>query len=404
MNIAQIAPPWLTIPPNRYGGTENVIYHLVEELVSQGHNVTLFAPGDAKTSARHISFFPRSLSESGIPWPANLKAYYHLHKAVEQASNGDFDIVHTHLSSTTDMYIFPLMASLTIPHITTLHSHFPFDRAATSDWIGDADHYYMKWASKTPMIAISETARTQALAQFPLNFAGVVHYGVPLHVYRSLRGPREDFFVWLGRFSPEKGAHHAIQAAKQANVPLILAGIVDHSRKEAYDYFRKEIEPHLDGTRIRYIGPVTTAKKIKLFSRARGCLNPIACEEPFSMVMIEALALGCPVIAFAGGVACEIILHEETGFLVNTVDEMARAIPHIDEIDRQVLRMYVDRRFSAHVMARNYLRVYTNVIQDHKKSALSSLGDTTRVPPGHPANRYSAVAAKDILPLQTTYP
>ncbi len=122
------------------------------------------------------------------------------------------------------------------------------------------------------------------------------------------------------------------------------------------------------------------------------------------MVMIEALALGCPVIAFADGVACEIILHEETGFLVNTVDEMALAIPHIDEIDRQVLRMYVDRRFSAHVMARNYLRVYTNVIQDHKKSALSSLGDTTRVLPGHPANRYSAVAAKDILPLQTTYP
>ncbi len=373
MNIAQIAPPWLAIPPNHYGDTENVIYHLVEELVSQGHNVTLFAPGDAKTSARHISFFPRSLSESGIPRPANLKAYYHLHKAVEQVSNGDFDIVHTHLSSTADMYIFPLMASLTIPHVTTLHSLFPFDRAANNDWIGDADHYYMKWASKTPMIAISETARAQALAQFPLNFAGVVHYGVPLHVYCSLRVPREDFFVWLGRFVPEKGAHHAIQAAKLANVPLILAGIVDHSMH-------------------------------KLFARARGCLNPIACEEPFSMVMIEALALGCPVIAFAGGVACEIILHEETGFLVNTVDEMARAIPHIDEIDRQVLRLYVDRRFSAHVMARNYLRVYTNVIQDHKKSALSSLGDTTRVLPGPSVNRYSPVAVKDILPLQTTYP
>src|SRR5258707_13147420 len=118
-----------------------------------------------------------------------------------------------------------------------------------------------------------------------------------------------------------------------------MVGLVVHSIKEDGYYFRKGIEPHLDGTRIRYIGPVTTAKKIKLFARARGCLNPIACEEPFSMVMIEALALGCPVIAFAGGVACEIILHEETGFLVNTVDEMARAIPHIDEIDRQGLRI-----------------------------------------------------------------
>lgn len=404
MNIAQIAPPWLAIPPKHYGDTENVIYHLVEELVSQGHNVTLFAPGDAKTSARHVSFFPRSLCESGIPWQADLKAYYHLHQAVEQASNGDFDIVHTHLSTTADMYIFPLMASLTIAHVTTLHSHFPFDRSANSDWVGDADHYFMKWAAKTPMIAISESARTQALAQFPLNFAGVVHYGVPLHVYRSLRGPHENFFVWSGRFVPEKGAHRAIQAAKQANVPLILAGIVDHHIKEARDYFRKEIEPHLDGTRIRYIGPVTTSQKIKLFNRARGCLNPIAWEEPFSMVMIEALALGCPVIAFPCGAACEIILHEETGFLVNTVDEMARAIPHIDEIDRQALCLYVDRHFSAHAMARNYLRVYTNVIQNHKKSALSSLGDTTRVLPGPPVNRYLPVAVRDTLPLQNTYP
>src|SRR5260370_18019676 len=114
MNIAQIAPPWLAIPPNHHGDTENVIYHLVEELVSQGHNVTLFAPGDAKTSARHISFFPRSLSESGIPWPANLKAYYHLHRAVEQPINGGFDIFPTNLPSTTAIYILPLIDLLPI--------------------------------------------------------------------------------------------------------------------------------------------------------------------------------------------------------------------------------------------------------------------------------------------------
>src|SRR5258708_19923634 len=107
MNIAQIAPPWLAIPPNHHGDTENVIYHLVEELVSQGHNVTLFAPGDANTSARHFSFFPRSLSESGIPWPANLKSYYNFPKALEQSSNSHLDILHTHLSSTPPLYIFP---------------------------------------------------------------------------------------------------------------------------------------------------------------------------------------------------------------------------------------------------------------------------------------------------------
>jgi glycosyltransferase involved in cell wall biosynthesis len=125
MKIAHIAPPWIAIPPKNYGGTENVIYNLVEEQIAQGHDVALFAPGDAKTSAKHVSFFPASLLASGVPMQAHLKAYYHLHKAVEYIKEHDFDIVHTHLSSTTDMYIFPLTAPLTTPHVTTLHSNFP---------------------------------------------------------------------------------------------------------------------------------------------------------------------------------------------------------------------------------------------------------------------------------------
>src|SRR5437899_12165471 len=155
MKIGQIGPPWITIPPKNYGGTEIVIFNLVEEQVAQGHDVTLFAPGDAKTSAKHISFFQKSLIDSGIPWPAHLKAYYHLQKSLEFAR--EFDIIHTHLSSSSDLYIFPLTAPLATPHITTLHSRFPFDRVQS--WTGDADQFYMEWAPLVPMVAISEAAR-----------------------------------------------------------------------------------------------------------------------------------------------------------------------------------------------------------------------------------------------------
>jgi glycosyltransferase involved in cell wall biosynthesis len=128
LRIAQIAPPWITIPPKHYGGTENVIYHLVEELVARDHDVTLIAPGDSKTSAKLVSFYPKSLLQSGVPWTMHLKAFYHLHKAVDYLKKQRFDIVHTHLSSSSDMYLFPLMAHLGTPHVTTLHSVFPFDR------------------------------------------------------------------------------------------------------------------------------------------------------------------------------------------------------------------------------------------------------------------------------------
>src|SRR5437868_7849812 len=196
MRIAQIAPPWIPIPPKNYGGTESVLSALVEQQVAQGHDVTLFAPGDAKTSAKLVSFFPKSLLQEGVSWTMHLKAFYHLYKALEQVKEQDFDIVHTHLSTSTDMYIFPLTAALAVPHVTTLHSPFPFDRAS-SGWIGDADRYYMDWAPYVPMVAISESARAEV--PFDLDFVGVVHNGLDMRQFHPGDRKREDFFVWLGR-------------------------------------------------------------------------------------------------------------------------------------------------------------------------------------------------------------
>jgi glycosyltransferase involved in cell wall biosynthesis len=358
MKIAHIAPPWISIPPKHYGGTEIVLYNLIEEQVAQGHEVTLLAPGDAETSARLISFFSRSLLEVGIPWSAHLRAYYHFYKAVEYLKVHKFDILHTHLSSAADMYLFPLTAHLAVPHVMTLHSRFPFDRVGS--WIGDSDQYYMEWATLLPMVAISNAARDEV--PFRLNFVGVVHHGLSMQTFRPTGEPPENFFVWLGRIVPDKGTHLAIQAAKKAGVPLVLAGIIDHYLPESNDYFERLIRPEIDGQQVKYIGPVNLEQKIQLLSRARGLLNPIQWEEPFGMVMIEAMALGCPVITFLRGAASEIVVHRKTGFLAHDVDEMAQFISGVDTLSRSVVRAHAERHFSASVMAERYTSIYRKVM------------------------------------------
>ena len=387
MKIAHIAPPWITIPPKNYGGTEIVLYNLVEEQVAHGHDVTLFAPGDARTSARLISFFPHALIDAGVPWQGHLKAYYHLYKAVEYIKDHDFDIVHTHLSSSADMYLFPLTAHLAIPHVMTLHSHFPFDRVQS--WTGDADDCYMEWALSVPMIVISEHARTERT--LPLNVVGVVHHGLPLaHFQPTVKQP-ERFFVWLGRFVPEKGPHLAIEAAKKAGVPIVLAGTIDQHMQESVDYFEQVIKPHLNHQQVKYIGPVDMEQKIDLLSRARGLLNPIQWEEPFGMVMIEAMAVGCPVIAFARGAAPEIVADGRSGFLVHDVNEMAQCISRIDELDRMVVQAHAEHNFTAQAMAVKYTKVY-------KKIIASSIGKVTF--PIHPTKATSVLVLDRLASLR----
>jgi glycosyltransferase involved in cell wall biosynthesis len=284
------------------------------------------------------------------------------------------------------MYLFPLTAHLGTPHVTTLHSVFPFDRDAHSNRTGDADCFYMEWAPFLPMVAISESARQNV--PYPLNFVGVVHHGIYMQDFRPVKSRIGDNFVWLGRFMPEKGAHLAIEAAKRAQVPLVLAGIIDRHSKVSMDYFEQMIKPHIGKNQIKYIGPVNMQQKNNLFGRARGFLNPIEWEEPFGMVMIEAMAMGCPVISSARGAAPEIIVDGESGFLVNTVDEMVCAIKKIDKIDRVVLRTYVEQNFSSQTMAKNYIEIYKKVIQIHKQKVNSR--DTSvsirfvEVPTPHP--------------------
>ncbi|GCE17922.1 glycosyltransferase family 4 protein [Dictyobacter kobayashii] len=358
--------------PQNLGTTENVIYHLVEKLVDLGHEVTLFAPADARTSAKQISFIPKSLITEGVPWQANLKAYYHLHKSLEYIAEHDFDIVHTHLASSSDMYIFPLAAMMSMPHVTTLHEYFPFDRTV-DNWTGDADRYFMEWAQHVPLVATSECAREQvARLSKEARFAGIIHHGIQLKQYPITPQSGGDYFIWIGRFTYEAGAHLAIEAARRAHQPLILAGTKETYNRDAMDYYRHLVEPYIDGHDIRYLGPATNQNKLELLSQARALLNPIQWEEPFGVAMIEAMALGCPVISFQRGAAAEIISHGHTGFLAHDTSDITHYMSRIHELDRHAVREHVERYFSAQVMTEKYLTVYANVIAAHTYGTLST--------------------------------
>src|SRR5258706_2155149 len=223
------------------------------------------------------------------------------------------------------------------------------------------------------MIAISESARSEV--PYPLNFVGVVHHGLPMQQFVPSKRGVSDYFVWLGRFVSDKGTHHAIRVAKEAGVKLVLAGTIDRHLPDAENYFHTMVKPHVDNDQIKHIGPVNMKEKIRLLSRARGFLNPIEWEEPFGMVMIEAMALGCPVISFVRGAAPEIVVHRKTGFLVHDIEEMVKFIPRVDGIDRSVTREHVEKNFSAHAMAEKYIKVYKKVIRKKREAATYRYGE-----------------------------
>lgn len=384
MKIAQIAPPWIAIPEQPYGGMENVIYYLVEELQALGHEVTLFAPADARTSAKQVSFISRSLLNESDPWQANLKAYYHLHKSLEYIAEHDFDIVHTHLSTSGDMYIFPLTAEFATPHVTTLHSHFPCNRTLDR-WTTHADDHFMEWILRVPLVTISENAR--AHLHIDAHCIDTIHYGIPTD-QPATEGLQEEeqvgeYFVWMGHFTYEFGAHLAIEAARNAGVPLVLVGIKEPDNRDAMHYYRHMVEPflttnkreagmlHQPGQDIRVLGPLAEQPKTALLRHARALLHPVEYEEPSGLILMEAMAVGCPVITFAHGAAPEVVEQGQTGFIVQDLPDMVRAMRQVAALDRRTIRNSIERYFSVQTMAQNYQNLYAQILATHNRTRIT---------------------------------
>jgi glycosyltransferase involved in cell wall biosynthesis len=337
-----LAPPWISVPPPGYGGVEAVVGVLVEALVRQGHLVTLFcAPGSASSAEvvtlldrAHPDEIERSLYEADHV--ARAFAEIDLAPARER-----FDVVHDQCGFTALAMADRLETSL----VHTLHGPFTPSTAA----------FYAHHGHKAKLVGISAAQLRSA----PSGLRALDSIPNPIDLREwSLQEHKDDYVLWVGRMTPEKGPHRAIAAARAAGVPLILAGVIQPGQKAFFD---QEIAPHIDGDRVRFAGEVTGSIKSSLFAGARGLLMPIRWDEPFGMVMVEALACGTPVVAFPEGAACELVVEGKTGFLVEDEARMAAAIDHLPSIAPRDCRAWVADHCDADVVAAAYERTYRSM-------------------------------------------
>lgn len=339
MRIAQVAPLIESVPPAGYGGTERVVSYLTEELVQQGHEVTLFASGDSQTSARLVPSTPRALRlAEGVVDPMA-----HMIVQLEQvaAEAERFDLIHWHL----DYFHFPLSRRLGVPHVTTLHGRLD---------IADIQAVYDEFTDM-PLVSISDDQRT------PLpqgRWAGTIHHGLPAGEFEPRYEPG-GYLAFLGRISPEKRADRAIEVARRAGMPLRIGAKVDDADRA---YFEENIEPLLGHDHVEWAGEVGGIDKADLLGGAAALLFPIDWAEPFGLVMIEAMAHGTPVIAYRSGSVPEVIDDGVSGFIVESIEESLAAVARLGELDRRAVRERFEQRFTAERMTRNYVDLYAELV------------------------------------------
>jgi glycosyltransferase involved in cell wall biosynthesis len=341
MHIAQVAPLAESVPPSLYGGTERVIHWLTEDLIEQGHQVTLFGTGDSKTSAKLIPVWPRALRLGRPRSDPIVAAATALEILSLHASK--FDIIHSHV----DWCYLPLLTRLGVPFVTTLHGRL--------DIFGVPELIDM--LPQAPFVSISDNQRS------PLpnaNWAATIYHGFPPDWLHPSFGCGE-YLAFLGRLAPEKGPEPAIRIARAANMELRIAAKIPRRER---GYFADRLQPMIDGNQTRLIGEVNDHSKQEFLGRAAALLFPIDWPEPFGLVMIEAMACGTPVIAFRRGSVPEVIEHGVSGFIVENEAEAIQAVRRLPELDRRKVRAAFERRFTSSEMAGRYVNCYKKILAE----------------------------------------
>lgn len=351
LKIAQIAPLWFPIPPKKYGGIERIVHFLTKELVKRGHDVTLFASGDSKTKAKLVSVAEESLIKAGYNWQDPFWNLENLSRAFKIAK--DFDILHSHL----DVWTLPFQNLTKVPVLHTFHNQL-YKASITRE--GERKptrlEIFEKHRKETLAVFISKSEREKSAVKFPKSW--VVYNGIDVSQFKFNPKP-EDHFIWIARIDPFKGIENAIAVAKIAGVKLLLAGRLDPYREE---YFKTKIKPHLS-KKIKYLGELSGNKLSDFYSQAKACLYPIEWEEPFGLIMTEAMACGTPVIAFDRGSVKEVIEDGKTGFIVKNIKEMAEAIKKIDDIKRENCKTRVEEKFNYQRMVDDYEKIYYQLVK-----------------------------------------
>lgn len=340
MKLAQVAPLYESVPPKLYGGTERVVSYLTEGLVEAGHDVTLFASGDSKTSARLVSCCPKALRLNRHHCSDHLAPLFvMLDEVLERVHQ--FDIIHFHI----DYMHFALSKLCGLTQVSTLHG-----RLDSPDLLP----LYRKYKNM-PLISISHSQRE------PLpwvNWIGNVHHGLPEDLL-SLGNGSGKYLAFLGRISPEKRLDRAIEIARRAGLPLKIAAKVDPADRA---YYECEIKPLLNAPGIEFVGEINERQKADFLGNAYAYLFPIDWPEPFGLTMIESMACGTPIIAFRCGSVPEVITENVSGIVVDTMEEAVRAVERVAELSRAACRAEFEKRFSVQRMTRDYVKLYESIV------------------------------------------
>lgn len=345
LKIAQVAPLYESVPPVAYGATQRVVSALTESLVSLGHEVTLFATGDSQSRASVHATCPIALWRDERVWDTTS---HHLRQLEEVVSRShQFDLIHWH----GEPFHLPVLRLLSCPSVTTVHGRLLV-----------ADHVPLFAAfPDAPLVSISDNQRKGAPNA---NWIATIHHGLPRDAmrYSSTEG---DYLLFVGRLMPEKGVDRAIEIARRAGLPLKIAAAVHPGERV---WFKEEVLPMLEAARsfVEYLGEVGGEARRSLFANARALLFPIDWEEPFGMVLIEAMASGTPPIAFARGAVPELIEHGKNGFLVRDVEQAVGAVKDVGRIRRSDCRRIFEERFSVERMTDDYLKVYRQLLRSER--------------------------------------
>jgi glycosyltransferase involved in cell wall biosynthesis len=339
VKIAQVAPLMESVPPKLYGGTERIVAYLTDELVSLGHDVTLFASGDSVTKARLESVWPRALRLDETMRDYLAPHIVMLETIARRAET--FDVVHVHV----DYLAYPILQRTVVPFLATLHGRLD---------LRELQSLYGTFCD-VPVVSISDSQR----APLPQpNYVGTIYHGIPERLLQLGSGAG-GYLAFLGRISPEKAPDAAIRIAAKAGMKLKIAAKVD---KVDEAYFAECIEPLLKQPHVEYIGEISDDEKSEFLGNAAGLLFPIAWREPFGLAMIEAMACGTPVIASNFGSVPEVIDDGVTGFIVESEEQAVAAVKRLGNLDRAVIRRAFENRFTARRMAKDYVGLYRQMI------------------------------------------
>lgn len=338
MKIGVIASVAHRLPPLNYGPWEQIASTLTEGFVSRGHDVTLFATADSKTSARLLGTVQSGYEETE---EADAKVFEALHNSIVFEHANEFDVLANHFD------FMPLTYShlVSVPMVTTIHGFSSPKIMPVYQFFNDIAHY----------VAISNANRHPEL-----QYDSTIYHGIDLSNF-TFRPTGGEYLLFLGRIHPDKGTHVAIEVAKRAGLPLIIAGIVQDE-----EYFHTAVEPHITGTEVTYIGPVGPAKRDELLGGARALLHLISFAEPFGLSVVESLATGTPVIATPLGSMPELIRHGSTGFLVSDIGSAVAAVSDVDILDRRACRADVNERFTADRCVEAYLALFERICQPRR--------------------------------------